>query len=157
MKREITLVVNKKTYQLEIDLERTLLEVLRQDLNFTGTKYSCGTGECGACTVLVEGKSKLSCLMLAVAADGKQITTIEGLAEDDKLHPLQEAFIEHHGMQCGFCTPGMLLSGKALLDTDPSPSEQEVKEAITGNLCRCGSYPKIVKSILAAARKMGGT
>ena len=157
MKRRVTLAVNGKKYDIEVEPYSTLADCLRDELGLTGVKASCYQGDCGACTVLVDGKPVLSCLMLAVQADGKNITTIEGLSEQGRLHPIQEAFIEHHGMQCGFCTPGMILSAKALLDRNSDPSEQEVREAICGNLCRCGSYPKIIKSILAAAKKMGSS
>ena len=157
MKRKITLVVNKKEHEIEVEPWWTLADCLRDELGLTGVKVSCNQGDCGTCTVFVNGQPKLSCLMLAVSAEGKEITTIEGLSEGDKLHPLQEAFIENHGMQCGTCTPGIILSAKALLDRNPTPSEQDVKEAISGNLCRCGAYPKIIKSILAAAKTMGGS
>jgi carbon-monoxide dehydrogenase small subunit len=155
-KQQIRLVVNRKVYEVTVKLHQTLVELLREDLNLTGAKYGCGQGECGSCTVLVEGKPVLSCLTLAVAVDGKEITTIEGLEDGNKLHPIQESFIENHGMQCGYCTPGIIMSAKALLDENPDPTEQQVRRAISGNLCRCGTYAKIVKSILAAAKKMRG-
>ena len=151
------MAVNGEKYDIEVEPFSTLADCLRDELGLVGVKASCYRGDCGACTVLVDGKPVLSCLMLAVQADGKNITTIEGLSEQGKLHPVQEAFIEHHGMQCGSCTPGMILSAKALLDRNSDPSEQEVSEAINGNLCRCGTYPKIIKSILAAAKKMGSS
>ncbi len=156
MKRKIRLTVNNKDYDVEVEPYWTLADCLRDELGLTGVRVSCQQGDCGACTVLIDGEPKLSCLTLAVSANGKQITTIEGLAEGDKLHPVQEAFVEHHGMQCAFCTPGMILAAKALLDRTPNPLEQEVREALSGNLCRCGSYPKIIKSVLAAAKTMGG-
>jgi len=152
--KEINITVNNKPYQLSIPPWRTLLEVIREDLGLTGTKEGCGLGECGACTVIMEGKAVNSCLVLATEADGKQITTIEGLADGDKLHPLQQAFVDHGGLQCGFCTPGMIMSAKALLDENPTPSEEEIKRGIAGNLCRCTGYTKIIESIKAAAENM---
>lgn len=156
MKREITLTVNGKTYKLEVDLQRSLAEVLRNELKLTGVKYGCGTGECGACTVLVDGKPRLSCLTLAVSIDGKEITTVEGLSDDGKLHPLQEAFIKHDAIQCGYCTPGMILCAKALLDENPRPTEEDVKQYLRGNLCRCTGYAQIVGAVLAAAEEIRG-
>ncbi|MGQ9630399.1 MAG: (2Fe-2S)-binding protein [bacterium] len=153
MKRSIRLMVNGEPRRLMVDPHRTLLDVIRNDLRLTGTKEGCGTGECGACTVLFEGKPVNSCLVLAVEADGKSITTIEGLAEDGQLHPLQKAFIDHGAIQCGFCTPGMILSAKALLDQNPHPTEEEVRLAIYGNLCRCTGYTKIVEAILSVAER----
>jgi len=154
--KQIEITVNKKTYKLNIPVNRTLLEVLREELGLTGTKEGCGIGECGACTVIVGGKTVNACLMLAAEADGKEITTIEGLAEGEKLHPVQQAFMEVGGLQCGFCTPGMIMSTKALLDSNPNPSDDEIKRAIAGNLCRCTGYTKIFESIKAAAKAMGG-
>lgn len=153
--QRITLIINYKEYQVEVEPYVTLAECLRNKLAFTGVKISCNAGDCGACTVLLEGEPICSCIKLAVQADGKSITTIEGLSKGEKLHPIQEAFIEHHGMQCGFCTPGMILSAKALLDRNPNRTVGigEVREAISGNLCRCGSYTKIIESILAAAKR----
>ena len=154
MKQQIRLRVNKKTYELEAEPYWTLAEVLRDTLGFLGVKVSCNEGECGACTVILEGEPICSCMALAVEADGKNIKTIEGLAVGGKLHPIQKAFIENHGMQCGFCTPGMILSAKALLDKNPNPTEQEVREAISGNLCRCGTYPAHIKAVAAAAKEL---
>ena len=151
MKRLITLKVNRDSYEIAVDTRRTLLEVLRADLGLTGTKEGCDIGECGSCTVLMNGKPALACLVLAVDAQDKDILTIEGLTVDGQLHPLQKAFVEHGAVQCGFCTPGMILSAKALLERTPSPSEEEVKAAIAGNLCRCTGYNKIVEAIMAAA------
>jgi carbon-monoxide dehydrogenase small subunit len=154
VKREIALIVNKRTYQLTVDLNRTLLEVLREDLDLTGTKFGCGGGKCGACTVLIDGEAMLSCLMLAVSAEGKTVTTIEGLSDDDKLHPLQEAFIENGAVQCGYCIPGMVMNASAFLAENPEPTEDEVRRAISGNLCRCTGYVKPVEAIMATAEQM---
>jgi len=151
MKQPVTLRVNGESYELSIDVRRTLLEVLRDDLNLTGTKEGCGTGDCGACTVLVDGVPITSCLTLAIEAQGREITTIEGLAKGGQPHPIQRAFIEHGAIQCGFCTPGMIISAKALLDKNPQPTEAEVREAISGNYCRCTGYTKIVEAILTAS------
>ena len=151
MKQPVTLRVNGESYELSIDVRRTLLEVLRDELNLTGTKEGCGTGDCGACTVLVDGVPITSCLTLAIEAQGREITTIEGLAKDGQPHPIQRAFIEHGAIQCGFCTPGMIISAKALLDKNPQPTEAEVREAISGNYCRCTGYTKIVEAILTAS------
>ena len=150
-KRVIELNVNGEVYEVAIDVHRTLLEVLRETIGLTGAKEACDMGDCGACTVLVDGKPVLSCLMLAMDAIGKDITTIEGLAKGGELHPLQKAFVEHGGIQCGFCTPGMVLTAKAFLDKNPKPTVDEVKMAISGNLCRCTGYVKIVEAIMAAA------
>ncbi|MFC1872002.1 (2Fe-2S)-binding protein [Chloroflexota bacterium] len=152
-KQTIRLKVNGEDYELSVPPNKTLLETLREDLGLTGAKEGCQDGTCGACTVLMDGKPVRSCIFLAVAAEGKDILTIEGLSRDDKLHPIQEAFVNEGGVQCGYCTPGMILTAKALLDTNPSPTEEEVRQAISGNLCRCTGYVKIVASILAAARK----
>ncbi len=154
--KQISLIVNGESYELAIPPWRTLLEVIREDLDITGTKEGCGLGECGACTVIMDGRTVNSCLVLAAEADGKQITTIEGLAEGDKLHPVQQAFVEQGGLQCGFCTPGMIMSATALLDENPNPSDEEIRKGIAGNLCRCTGYTKIFESIRAAARNMGG-
>ena len=155
MKRvEITLRVNGEEYELEIEPHRTLVEVLREQLGYTGTKKSCNEGECGACTVIMDGKPVASCLVLALDAHGKEIVTIEGLAKGEELHPLQVAFVRHGGIQCGFCTPGMIMSAKALLDQNPMPNAAEVRRAISGNLCRCTGYQQIVDAVLAAAETM---
>jgi len=150
-KRVIELRVNGEDYEVAIDVHRTLLEVLREVIGLTGAKEACDMGDCGACTVLVDGKAVLSCLMLAMDAVGKEITTIEGLAKGGELHPIQKAFVEHGAIQCGFCTPGMVLTAKAFLDKNSKPSVDEVKQAISGNLCRCTGYVKIVEAIMAAA------
>jgi carbon-monoxide dehydrogenase small subunit len=153
MKRVLKLHVNGEDHEVLTETHRTLLEVLRDDLGLTGTKRACDLGTCGACTVLINGKPHLSCLTLAVDAQGKEILTIEGLVRDGKLHPLQKAFAEKGAIQCGFCTPGMILTAKAFLDEHPRPAEGEVKKAISGNLCRCTGYVKIVEAILSAAEK----
>ena len=153
-REEIVLNVNRVNYKIEIEPQRTLVEVLRETLGLTGTKKSCNEGECGACTVLMDGKPVASCLVLAVDAQGKEILTIEGLSEGEKLHPVQEAFLKHGAIQCGFCTPGMVMSAKALLDENPNPTPAEVRRAISGNLCRCTGYQQIVDSILAASNTM---
>ena len=154
MKKTISLKVNGESHTVEVDAKDLLLQVLREKLSLTGTKEGCGTGECGACTVLVEGEPVNSCLYLAVRADGKSIVTIEGLAANGKLHPLQQAFIDQAAVQCGFCAPGMLLSAKALLDRNPRPTERQIREGIAGNICRCTGYVKIVKAIRQAAAVM---
>jgi len=147
MKKMIKIKVNEKEYEIAVETNRTLLDVLREDLNLTGTKEGCSEGDCGACTVLMDGKPVNSCLVLGVEADGSEILTVEGLAEGSKLHPLQESFVENGAIQCGFCTSGMLLSAKALLDKNPKPTESEIRTAISGNLCRCTGYNKIVTAI----------
>jgi carbon-monoxide dehydrogenase small subunit len=149
-----TLRVNGQVHELEFAADATLSEVLREQLSLYGVRISCGEGECGSCTVLVDGKPVASCLMLAAQAEGAEITTIEGLASDGRLHPIQEAFVEEQGFQCGFCTPGFILTAKAFLDENPTPSEQEAAVAMSGNLCRCGSYPYIVQSVLLASQKL---
>lgn len=148
----IELKVNGKPRSLRVDPGDTLLKVLREQLGLTGTKEGCGIGECGACTVILDGKAVNSCLVLAAQADGGEILTVEGLGRDDQLDALQEAFIRNHAVQCGFCTPGMLMSAKALLAENPAPSEEDVRGAISGNLCRCTGYEDIVKAILDASR-----
>lgn len=154
MKVQIELKVNGLPYKVEVEPRQTLLELIREDLELTGTKEGCGLGECGTCTVLLDGKPIKSCITLAVQANGQEVTTIEGVEKPDgTLHPLQQAFIDHGAIQCGFCTPGMILSAKALLDENPCPTEVEVRKAIAGNLCRCTGYQKIVEAIMAAAGK----
>ena len=147
MKKLITLTVNQKEYELAVNPNMSLLDLLREELNLMGAKEGCGIGECGACTVLLNGKAVSSCVMLAVEADGTDITTIEGLETGEGLHPIQKAFVEKGAIQCGFCTPGMILSVKGLLDKNPHPSEQEIRTAISGNLCRCTGYQKIVEAV----------
>ncbi len=150
MKRLIELKVNEEVYELAVEPHRTLLEVLRENLGLTGTKESCDVGECGTCVVIMDGKAVLSCLMLAVDAQGRDILTIEGLARDGELHPIQKAFMDHGALQCGFCTPGMVISAKALLDENPKPTEEEVREGISNVLCRCTGYQKVIEAIMAA-------
>jgi carbon-monoxide dehydrogenase small subunit len=154
MKQLMRFTINGNIYEDEIDVRRTLLEVLRETFGLTGTKKGCNEGECGACTVLVDGKPVASCLVLAVEAQGRSIETVEGLAQDGELHPLQRAFWEHGAFQCGFCTPGVLMAAKGLLNENPSPNEQEARKAIAGNLCRCTGYNKYVEAILDAAAKI---
>jgi carbon-monoxide dehydrogenase small subunit len=150
-KRAITLTVNNETCDVLVYPNRTLLEVLRDDLRLTGTKEGCGEGVCGSCTVLVNGTPVRSCLTLAVAVEGKEVTTIEGLSENQKLHPVQEAFVNHHAIQCGFCSPGMILTAYALLKENPNPTEEEIRRAISGNVCRCTGYAKIVEAVKSLA------
>jgi aerobic carbon-monoxide dehydrogenase small subunit len=151
--RTIRLRVNGALHERAVEVRRTLADFLREDLTLTGTHLGCEHGVCGACTVLDAGQPVRSCLLLAVQMDGAEITTVEGLAQGDRLHPIQAAFREHHGLQCGFCTPGILLTAKAFLKDHPNPTEQEIREAIAGNLCRCTGYHLIVEAIRAAARR----
>ena len=153
--KQISLTVNGKSYELRVKPWTTLLDVIRDDLGLIGTKEGCGLGECGACTVIMDGKTVNSCLILALEAYGKEIITVEGLAQGDKLHPIQEAFVEYGGLQCGFCTPGMIISAKALLDENPNPTDEEIRRGIAGNFCRCTGYTKIFESIKAAVQKGG--
>ena len=148
----VTLTINGEQRQVETAANQTLLYLLRDDLGLTGTKDGCREGECGECTVLLDGEPVNSCMVLAVEVDGRQVLTVEGLAQEGQLSPLQEAFMEHNAIQCGFCTPGMLMSAKALLDANPRPTREEIREAISGNLCRCTGYQKIVDAIEAVAR-----
>ena len=152
MKQIIALKVNGETYETAVEPRRTLLEVLRDNLYLTGAKEGCDLGACGACTVLIDGVATLACLTLAIDSQEKEITTIEGLAKEGRLHPLQQSFVDHGAIQCGFCTPGMTMSAKALLDENPQPTKEEVKLAISGNLCRCTGYKKIVEAVLATAK-----
>ncbi len=152
----LTVTVNNINYTIHIEPHLTLVELLRDKLGLTGTKKSCNEGECGACTVLMEGKPVASCLVLAMDAQNKNITTIEGLADGEDLHPLQVSFVRNGGIQCGYCTPGMIMSAKALLDENPDPTPLEVREGISGNLCRCTGYQQIVDSVMAAAKEMAG-
>jgi len=157
MDQTIHLKINGKEHELNIPTHRLLVDCLRYDLGLTGTKEGCSVGVCGACTVLLNGKMVASCLTLAVSADGAEVTTIEGLAEGGRLHPLQQAFIDYGGFQCGICTPGQILAAKALLDENPDPSEDEIKEWMMGNLCRCTGYYKILESIVKAVEAMKGS
>jgi xanthine dehydrogenase YagT iron-sulfur-binding subunit len=149
----LTLKVNGRTYRIEVEHRNTLAEVLRDQLGLTGTKIGCDRGECGACTVIINGRNMYSCSQLAVWMEGKDILTIEGLAKGDKLDPIQEAFIEHDGPQCGFCTSGQIMSGKALLMKNSKPDEAQVRRGLSGNLCRCGNYNREVEAVLAVAAK----
>ncbi len=150
MKKLISLMINDREVEVAVPPNRTLADMLRQDLGLTGTKKGCDMGDCGSCTVLLDGRPVNSCLVLAVQAGGRSVTTIEGVETDHGLHPIQQAFVDHGAVQCGFCTSGMILSGKNLLERTPSPSEMEVRTAISGNLCRCTGYQKIVEAIQAA-------
>ena len=153
MKQPMTFTINGEIYEDEIDVRRTLLEVLRENFGLTGTKKGCNEGECGTCTVILDGKPVASCIVLAVEAQGKSIETVEGLEQNGELHRLQQAFIEHGAFQCGFCTPGVLMAAKGLLNKNPKPNEAEVRRAIAGNLCRCTGYNKYVEAILDVAAK----
>jgi aerobic-type carbon monoxide dehydrogenase small subunit (CoxS/CutS family) len=154
MKRKIRLLVNEQEYELLVGPNKTLLDVLRDDLGLTGTKRGCDSGECGACTVLLEGIPVLSCITLACEVEGKRIQTIEGMAKNGELHPVQKAFVEYGAIQCGFCTPGMVLSAVALLKRNKTPNTAEIKKAISGNLCRCTGYIKIIEAIQKAASSL---
>jgi aerobic carbon-monoxide dehydrogenase small subunit len=147
----VTVEINGTTYEREVDARRLLVHFLRDDLDLTGTHVGCDTGNCGACTILFNGRTAKSCMLLAIQADGAQITTVEGLAEGDELSPLQQAFSAHHALQCGYCTPGMLMSAAYLLQHNPEPTEAEIRKAIQGNICRCTGYVNIVEAIQAAA------
>jgi len=156
MKHKIRFTINREVKEIEVEPNRTLLKMLREDLDLIGAKEGCGAGECGACTVLVDNKPVNSCLMLAVEADGKKIITIEGLSDGINLDPLQKSFIKHNALQCGYCTPGMIISARALLDRNNNPSEEDIKEALAGNLCRCTGYQRVIDAVLDAAGKGGG-
>jgi carbon-monoxide dehydrogenase small subunit len=153
MDKLIKMSVNKKKVEIRVEPNQTLVEVLRNVLGLTGTKVGCAMGDCGTCTVIMNGEAVNSCLVLAVQADGKEILTIEGLSDDERIHPLQEAFVMEGAIQCGFCTPGMIMSGKALLETNPEPDATMIREAISGVLCRCTGYRKIVQAIKTASQK----
>jgi len=155
-KNRVTAKVNGDTVEFLCETGQTLLDVLRDELQLTGTKEGCGTGDCGACSVVVDGRLLCSCLMLGVEAEGKSIQTIEGMASGKELHPLQKKFLEHAALQCGICTPGVLVAARALLERNPAPTEQEVRYGLAGNLCRCTGYHKIVEAVLDAAREMRG-
>ena len=154
MKQLMRFTINGEIYEDEIDVRRTLLEVLRENFGLTGTKRACNEGECGVCTVLLDNKPVASCLLLAVEAQHKAIETVEGVADEDELHPLQQAFLDHGAFQCGFCTPGMVMVAKGFLAENPRPTEEDVRHAIAGNLCRCTGYNKYVEAILDAAEKI---
>lgn len=154
MSISVSFVVNGKRHQLEVEPQATLVEVLREQLHLTGTKEGCGLGDCGACIVLVQGRPVNSCLVLAADVQGREVITIEGLAGEKGLHPLQESFLEKAALQCGFCTPGMILSAKALLDENPEAGDEEIKQALSGVLCRCGSYKKIIEAVRMAGETM---
>ena len=155
MKQLMRFTINGEIYEDEIDVRRTFLEVLRENFGLTGTKRACNEGECGVCTVLLDDKPVASCLLLAVEAQNKEIQTVEGVASDDELHPLQQAFLDHGAFQCGFCTPGMVMTAKGFLTENPQPTEEDIRHAIAGNLCRCTGYNKYVEAILDAAEKVG--
>lgn len=147
MKKLIKLNINGDAYEVAVEPLKSLVSVIREDIGLTGTKEGCGRGDCGACTVLIDGKAVNSCLVLAIEAQGKDITTIEGIAINGELHPLQKALIENGAVQCGFCTPGIVMTAKALLDENPNPSEEEIRDYLSGNICRCTGYVKIVQAI----------
>jgi carbon-monoxide dehydrogenase small subunit len=153
-KIHVQTTLNGEAVEFLCEPRQSLLEVLRDEMGFTGTKEGCLTGDCGACSVLINGRSSCSCLVFGVEAEGQELTTVEGLAEGDKLHPLQQKFLEHASLQCGICTPGFLVTAKALLDRNPNPTEHEVRYALAGNLCRCTGYDKIVRAVLDAASVM---
>ena len=153
MKKSININVNNKPYKLSVEPNQTLLEILRIQLGLTGTKVGCNMGDCGACTVIMDGKPVNSCLVLAVQANGRNILTIEGVETEQGIHPLQQAFIDKGAIQCGFCTPGIILSAKSLLENNPEANEKEIREAISGNLCRCTGYQKIVEAIQSVSEK----
>jgi aerobic carbon-monoxide dehydrogenase small subunit len=156
MKKTIQLTINGQPVEAAVAPNQTLVQFLRDDMGLTGTKHGCGLGDCGACTVILDGKAVNSCLVLAVQANGSDVLTIEGLAENGNLHPLQQAFVDKGAIQCGFCTPGMILSAKALLDETPNPTEPEIRTAISGNLCRCTGYQKIIEAIGEASNIIRG-
>ncbi len=151
---KVSFVLNGKEVRIETPSDKRVVDILREDLHLTGTKEGCGTGECGACAILVDGENRLSCLMLAAQLKGRKVTTIEGLAEGERLHPIQQAFVEYGAVQCGFCTPGMILRAVDLLQKNPNPTRIEIREGLSGNLCRCTGYQKIVDAVEAASRKM---
>jgi carbon-monoxide dehydrogenase small subunit len=154
--RKITLIVNEKTYEVSVQPNHTLLDVLRDQLNITGPKECCGVGECGSCTILLDGKAVNSCLILAVEVDGSDIVTVEGLGGPDHLSALQQAFIDSGAVQCGFCTPGMIMAAQYLLNTNPSPTEEDVRVALSGNLCRCTGYNRIIDAVLSVSKQQNG-
>ena len=153
MKIKLFFTLNQKPVELETNSDRRVVDLLREDLGLTGTKEACGSGECGACTILVDGESRLACLMLAAQLEGRQVTTIEGLGSEERPHPIQQAFVAQGAVQCGYCTPGMILASVDLLARNPHPSRLEIREGLSGNLCRCTGYQKIVDAVEAASRK----
>ncbi|MBV9829279.1 MAG: (2Fe-2S)-binding protein [Alphaproteobacteria bacterium] len=155
-KHHVTTVINGEPTEYLCEAQQTLLDVLRDELHLTGSKEGCGSGDCGACSVLVDGTLMCSCLMLGVEAEGHEITTIEGIADGDKLHPVQQKFLEHAALQCGFCTPGLIVAAKALLDTNLNPTEEEARYWLAGNLCRCTGYDKVLRAVMDAAAVMRG-
>jgi carbon-monoxide dehydrogenase small subunit len=157
MKHKIRLTINGQLYKLSVEPNQTLVDIIRNEIGLTGTKKGCGSGDCGACTVILDGKPVNSCLILGVEVDKSEVLTIEGLKQGEKLHPIQKAFIHFGAIQCGFCTPGMIVSAKALLDTCPNPSEEQVKMAISGNLCRCTGYKKIIEAIMNSSSQTNST
>ncbi len=157
MRQLIRLIVNRDPYEVMVKPSETLLYILREKLGLTGAKHGCDTGKCGSCTILIDGKPIRSCLTLAISARDREITTIEGIAEGEELHPLQQAFIEHGALQCGFCTPGMIMFTKSFLEENPEPQEEEIRKALSGNICRCTGYVKIIEAIQTAAKEMAKT
>ncbi|MDP2899827.1 MAG: (2Fe-2S)-binding protein [Candidatus Bathyarchaeota archaeon] len=153
---KIAINVNGKQQRFDVEPHTLLLNLIRDEMSLTGTKYGCGIGECGACTVLLDGNAVLACMMLAVDADGHRVDTVEGLSDWGKLHPIQQAYLDEGAVQCGFCTPGFIMSTKALLDKNPNPNEAEIREYLNGNICRCTGYVNIVKAVQSAAAKMKG-
>ncbi len=156
-KHHVSTTINGEPVELLCEAQQTLLDVLRDGLNLTGSKEGCGSGDCGACSVIIDGRLVCSCLMLAVEAEGAEVQTIEGLAGGGGLHPLQQKFLEHAALQCGFCTPGLLVAAKALLDRNPNPTETETRYWLAGNLCRCTGYDKVIRAVLDAAAEMRGS
>jgi aerobic carbon-monoxide dehydrogenase small subunit len=154
VKHDISFTVNGQKYEVSVEPRKTLLAVLRDQLHLTGTKEGCSTGDCGACTVIMDGATYTSCLVLGVEADGREITTVEGIAEGDKLHPVQEAYVKKGGLQCGFCTAGLIVSTTALLTENPAPTDDEIKTGLAGNLCRCTGYTKITEAVKEAGKVM---
>ena len=154
MKHDISMTVNDQIYEVSVEPRKTLLSVLRDQLHLTGTKEGCSTGDCGACTIIMDGATYTSCLLLGVEANGRDITTVEGIAESGKLHPVQESFVKKGGLQCGFCTAGLIVSSAALLNGNPDPSEDDIQTALAGNLCRCTGYTKITEAVKDASKAM---